>query len=129
MAVENDVFLIGHIVHDARVEYPIEGPPTCEFLIVNTYQRGKRGGFREWPNYFDCIIYGKTARQLCGQLKKGVTVTVRGELRHFQYQNVSGNRHHAVKVIVRVFEFGWKPRRDDASISEVPSDAIIIPAY
>ena len=72
----NKVCASGNLVKDA--ELPREG--ILNFTIaVNTRQKDGEEWI-DYPNYFDCVIYGKRAEAIKKYMKKGTKVFVSGNL-------------------------------------------------
>jgi len=82
----NRVFLVGRLTRDAELRFTTAGTPVGKFsLAVN---RSKKSGDKwdEEVNFFDIVLWGKTAEALSKYLIKGKQVAIDGELRQSRWE-------------------------------------------
>ena len=88
----NHDVLIGRLTRDAEIKFTPQGNAVCKFsLAVN---RSKKSGdrWKDEPNFFDIVIWGKQGESLHQYLVKGKIVAVDGELRQDRWQQDGQNR-------------------------------------
>jgi single-strand DNA-binding protein len=79
-------------------------------LAVN--ERIKRGDeWTDYPNFFDCVMFGKRAESLSKIMTKGMKVALSGRLRYSSWENKDGQRRSKVEVIAEEVEL--MQRRSD----------------
>lgn len=88
----NRVFLVGRLTRDAELRYTASGTPVAKFSIA--VNRSKKSGdqWDEEVNYFDIVLWGKTAESLSKYLGKGKQVAIDGELRQSRWEQEGQNR-------------------------------------
>jgi single-strand DNA-binding protein len=95
----NKVFIIGRLVRDAELRYTEAGMPVSKFSLACNEKR-KRG--EEWVdevNYFDIVLWGKTAESLNQYLAKGKQIAIDGKLKQERWQDRdTGNNRSKVTV-------------------------------
>jgi single-strand DNA-binding protein len=87
MANLNHVVLLGNLTRDAELKYTNTGTAVSKFsLAVN--RRIKKGDvWTDEANFFDIVIWGKTAENLTQYLLKGKQVAIEGELRQSRWDD------------------------------------------
>ena len=104
----NAVTVSGNLVKDA--ELPREG--ILNFTVaVNTRQKDGEDWI-DYPNYFDCVIYGKRADAIKKYLKKGVKVFICGNLRQERWTK-DDKAESRVRIRVDNLEFQSKAKPED----------------
>ncbi len=88
----NRVFLVGRLTRDAELRFTTAGTPVAKFSIA--VNRSKKTGdqWDEEVNYFDIVLWGKTAEALSKYLIKGKQVAIDGELRQSRWEQDGQNR-------------------------------------
>ncbi len=88
----NRVFLVGRLTRDAELRFTTAGTPVGKFSIA--VNRSKKNGDKwdEEVNYFDIVLWGKTAEALSKYLTKGKQVAVEGELRQSRWEQDGQSR-------------------------------------
>ena len=109
MATFNSVVLVGNLTKDVEIRFTAGGTAVGSFsLAVN--ERVKNGEeWKDYANFFDVTIFGKTAEACAEHLAKGRPVLVAGRLRHERWEK-DGQKHSRVKVLAEKVQFlGSKP--------------------
>ena len=89
----NRVFLVGRLTRDAELRYTTSGgTPVAKFSIA--VNRSKKSGdqWEEEVNYFEIVLWGKTAEALSKYLVKGKQIAIDGELRQSRWEQDGQNR-------------------------------------
>jgi len=77
-----------------------EKPVMAFGLAIN--KRVKQGDeYVDKTNWFNCVVFGKTAEIALKWVEKGSKVYVSGELENTKWQDDDGNDRYGVEVIVR----------------------------
>jgi single-strand DNA-binding protein len=88
----NRVFLVGRLTRDAELKFTTGGTPVTKFSLA--LNRNKKNGdqWEEEVNYFDIVLWGKSAENLTKYLVKGKQVAIDGELRQNRWEQEGQNR-------------------------------------
>jgi single-strand DNA-binding protein len=63
-------------------------------------ERVKRGDdWEDYPNFFECVMFGRRAESLSKIMTKGMKVALSGRLRYSSWDNKDGQRRSKVEVI------------------------------
>ena len=96
----NTCAISGNLVADPVKRTTKSGAAVLNFTVaVGNRRRAEAGVAEETPMYFDCVVFGDSAKAVSGLLKKGVHVTVQGSLRQSSYQKGS-TRVYKVEIAV-----------------------------
>ena len=106
----NKVALSGNITRDVDLRQTASGSAILVFgIAVN--ERIKRGDdWEDYPNFFDCVMFGRRAESLSKIMRKGMKVALSGRLRYSSWENKDGQRRSKVEVIAEEVEL--MQRRD-----------------
>lgn len=92
---------VGRITKDTQTRYSQSGTAIASFTIaVNNIVSDNVGGYREEPNFFDMVIYGKRAESLYKYLVKGQQVAIQAEARQNSYKRKDGTTASAIEFMV-----------------------------
>ena len=107
----NKVALSGNITRDVDLRQTASGSAILVFgIAVN--ERIKRGDdWEDYPNFFDCVMFGRRAESLSKIMRKGMKVALSGRLRYSSWENKDGQRRSKVEVIAEEVEL--MQRRSD----------------
>lgn len=97
MSDVNHVILIGRLTRDAELKYTASGQAICKFSIAVNRRRKSGDQWVEEANFFDSVLWGKTAEALNQYLVKGKQVAVEGELRQERWES-EGRTHSRIEV-------------------------------
>lgn len=96
----NVITLRGRLVRDADLSYTPSGFPVLEAAIaVNTSRKGSTGEFEDHPNFIDLKWFGTLAERLAGRLRKGVTVSLAGQLEQDRWEK-DGQKRSRIYVLI-----------------------------
>jgi single-strand DNA-binding protein len=108
----NQVILIGRLTRDPELRFiPNSGTAVARFsLAVN--REFKREGQPE-ADFFNIVVWGKSAENCANYLRKGRLVAVNGNLRNNNYEDKNGVKHYNVEVVANRVEFlEWGDRNE-----------------
>lgn len=102
----NKVFLAGHLTRDPELRSTNSGNPVMSFgIAVNDRRRNQQTGeWEDYPNFFDCTMFGPRSEKLAQYLVKGSKVSLEGRLRWSQWER-DGQKRSKTEVIVDEIEF------------------------
>ena len=102
----NRVCLAGNLGSDAELRWTQGGTPVLNFSIAVSERRknNQTGGYDDYTNWFDCVLFGNRAEKVSQYLTKGTKVCVEGHLRFSSWER-DGNKRSKVDVIVEELEF------------------------
>lgn len=113
MANFNKVTVVGNLTRDPELRYTPQGTAVAEVSIaVNERWKDKQTGQqREEVNFFDCVLWAKTAELAAEYLKKGRPVLFHGKLKQDRWDDAStGQKRSKVRIVVEEMQFlGAKP--------------------
>jgi single-strand DNA-binding protein len=101
----NRVVITGNLTRDPEIRDAQSGTKVCT-LRVACNGRVKRG--EQWedkPNYFDVVVFGRSAENCAKYLSKGRGVAVSGRLDWSEWQDKEGNKRQSVQVIADDLQF------------------------
>lgn len=134
----NHVILIGRLTRDAEMKYTSGGMAVCRFSIA-VNRRAKEGdSWVDEANFFDIVVWGKTAEALNQYLVKGKQVAVKGELHQNRWEQ-DGKARSKVEINAETVQLlgggenhaestgnvsgGYSPRQGGQNASAAPSRA------
>ncbi len=88
----NRVILVGRLVRDAELKYTNSGFAVGKFSIAVNRRRKSGDQWVEEANFFDIVVWGKTAEALNQYLVKGKQVAIDGELRQNRWEQEGQTR-------------------------------------
>lgn len=97
MADINRVILVGRLTRDAELKYTGTGSAVSKFSLAINRRKKSGDQWVEEVNYFDVVVWGKTAESLSKYLTKGKQVGVDGELRQNRWEQ-DGQARSKVEV-------------------------------
>lgn len=107
----NRVCISGGLTRDPELRATQGGGQILTFGVAVTDRRkdSQTGEWKDYPNYVDCVVFGKRAESLSRFLSKGVRVIVDGKLRWSQWEK-DGYKRSKIEVIVDDLEFNSRQR-------------------
>ena len=102
----NRVMLTGNLTRDCEVRQTAGGMAIGSFgIAVNDRRKnGQTGEWEDYPNFFDCTLFGTKAEKLSQYLTKGTKVAIEGRL-HYSSWESNGQKRSKVDVTVDSVEF------------------------
>lgn len=110
----NNVILIGRLTRDPELRYiPSTGRALTTFsLAVNRDFKTKDG--QRPADFFNIVVWGKSAEYVANYLSKGKLAAVRGRIENRTYETQEGEKRYITEIIadnVEVLEWGDKSDR------------------
>ena len=123
MAV-NHVVEIGNLTRDAEMKYLSSGTAVLKFSIAVNERRKQGEQWVDEANFFDVVLYGKSAENLNQYLVKGKQVAVEGKLHQNRWEH-EGKTMTKIEIVASNVQLlgGKSESRDEApprSPSSVP---------
>lgn len=110
----NLVVFVGRFTSDPEIRR--NGDKTIGKFSLAVSRKFKREGEAD-ADFFNCVVFGKTAEFLEKYFHKGMKAVVTGELRNNHYTNTNGVKHYSEQVVVNNIEFA-----ESKSTSTPPAD-------
>lgn len=96
----NIATISGNLTRDAELRQTASGTSVLNFSVaVNERRPDGNGGWTDYPNYINCIVFGKRAESLSRFLGKGTKVAVQGRLHQSSWEK-DGVKRSKVEVVV-----------------------------
>jgi single-strand DNA-binding protein len=111
----NQVILIGRLTKDPELRFiPNSGTAVARFSIA-VNREFKREGQPD-ADFFNVVVWGKSAENCANYLKKGRLCAVNGNLRNNNYEDKNGVKHYNIEVVANRVEFlEWGDRNGQQS--------------
>ena len=93
---------IGRLTRDAELKYLNSGTALLSISIAVGKSIPPREGSEKWnnkTNFFDVVMFGKTAERKAEKLTKGRQVGIEGELQQDRWEDDYGNTRSKVKIL------------------------------
>jgi single-strand DNA-binding protein len=101
----NKVFIIGRLTRDAELKYTEAGMPVSKFSIACNEKRKKGEEWVDEVNFFDIVLWGKTAESLAQYLVKGKQIAIDGKMKQERWQDRdTGNNRSKVVVTAETIQ-------------------------
>lgn len=100
----NTTILTGRLVADAELKYTPANKAVASARIAVPRDFKNQNGERE-SDFFNLVLWGKSAENFANWVKKGHLTSVQGRLQSRSYKNQHGHAVHVVEVIVEKFDF------------------------
>lgn len=105
----NRVCISGGLTRDPELRMTQGGGQVLTFGVAVSDRRrdSQTGDWKDYPNYVDCVVFGKRAEPLSKMLFKGMKVFVEGKLRYSSWER-DGQRRSKLEVVVDEVEFSGR---------------------
>lgn len=131
----NNCVLTGRMTRDADLKYlQGAGTPVTNFSIAvdKELSKDKKAEFesqgKPTADFINIVAWGKTAEAVANYTSKGLKVAVQGRLQSQSWEDDTGNRRYATKVVAERVEFlEWKDKQNDIPDGFYPVDDENIP--
>lgn len=101
----NRVNISGNLTRDSELRATSSGMQIASFgVAVNDRRKNQSGEWKDYPNFIDCVMFGKRAESIFQYLTKGTKVAIEGKLRWSQWEK-DGQKRSKLEVIVDEIEF------------------------
>lgn len=97
----NSVTIGGNLTRDAELRATASGTAILSFSVaVNDRRKNPQSGeWEDYPNFVDCLIFGKRAEVLAQRMVKGTFVCLTGKLRYSLWEDKNGQRRSKLEVV------------------------------
>lgn len=95
----NVVALVGRLTRESELKYANSGSALCRFSIAVNRRKKSGDKWEDEVNYFDCVLFGRSAESLHQYLDKGRQVSIVGELRQSRWEQ-EGQTRSRVEIFV-----------------------------
>ena len=100
----NNVTLVGNLTRDPELRFiPNSGTAVTRFSIAVRREFKKEG--QPDSDFFNVVVWGKSAENAANYLKKGSKCGVVGQLRNNHYEDKNGVKHYNVEINAQTVEF------------------------
>ena len=117
----NNVVMIGRLTKDPELKYTgTNNTALCSFSIAVDRPFTKKDDEVK-ADFFNVVVWGKTAEHCANYLKKGRQVALRGRLQNNNYTDKDGVKRYAVEIIaeeVKFIDWGDKKQGTQGNQSE-----------
>ena len=103
----NGVTIGGNLTRDAELRYTPSSTAVLSFGVAVNESRKKGDEWEDYPNFIDCVMFGKRAESVSDYLRKGVYVAVTGRLHQSRWEKDGQNRSK-IEVMVDNLHFESK---------------------
>ena len=103
----NRVCISGNLTRDPVLRSTSGGMSVLSMgVAVNDRRRNpETGEWEEFPNFFNCTMFGTRGEQLGELLAKGDKVVIEGSLRYSQWETKDGQHRSNIEIIIEEVEF------------------------
>ena len=102
----NKVFLIGNLTRDPELKYTPQGTAVTKFsLAVNRNYKGSDGEFKKEVNFFNIVVWGKSAENCGKYLSKGRSVHVEGRLQNRSFETQDKQKRTVTEIVADNVQF------------------------
>lgn len=117
----NRVILSGNLTREPDLRATASGTSVLQFSIaVNDRRKNQTTGeWEDYPNFFDCTMFGSRADSLAKILTKGMKVTVEGKLHWSQWER-DGQKRSKVDVTVDEVELMQRNNTNGSAPQNAP---------
>lgn len=115
----NSVILIGRLARDPELRFTASGKAVATFsLAVNRpFSREKEADF------FNIVVWGKTAENCANYIAKGRLVAVEGRLQSRSYETQTGEKRYVTEVVANTVEFlDWGNKEKQTTSNTIKDD-------
>ena len=99
----NTYTVSGNLTKDPELRATTSGTPVCNGSICyNSRRKSQSGDWKDAPNFFDFVAFGKAAEVLARK-QKGDKIVLNGELTQRSWENKDGERRTKVELLVKEF--------------------------
>ena len=102
----NSVSISGNLTRDPELRATSGGTQILTFgVAVNDRRKNTQTGeWEDYPNFVDCVMFGRRAEAVSGFLRKGSKVALSGKLSYSSWEK-DGQRRSKLEVVVSEVEF------------------------
>ena len=116
----NVVVLNGRLTRDCELKATTGGTSVCRFSIAVNRRKKTGDSWGDEVNYFDVVLWGRSAESLQSYLTKGRQVSIEGELRQSRWEQ-DGVQRSRVEVYANNVQLLSTPGASDVPNKDFPS--------
>lgn len=122
----NRVILIGRLARDPELRFTASGKAVANFSVAVNRTFSKDGE----ADFFNIVVWGKTAENCANYLAKGRLVGIEGRLQNRTYETQAGEKRYVTEIIadnVKFLDWGGKgkqvvPTKQDNDFESIDID-------
>lgn len=115
MASLNRVILIGNLTRDPELRYTPSGQSVANFgIAVNRRRRTPENEWVDEVDFFNIVVWGKSAENCANYISKGSPVAIEGRLSSRSWETEDGQKRNVVEVVAQSVQFLGGRRGADA---------------
>ncbi|SDL30216.1 single-stranded DNA-binding protein [Natronincola ferrireducens] len=108
----NSVVLIGRLARDPELRFTASGKAVATFSIAVNRPFSKTNE----ADFFNIVVWGKTAENCANYLAKGRLVAIEGRLQSRSYETQTGEKRYITEVVANQVEFlEWGNKENKAN--------------
>lgn len=103
----NKVLISGNLTREPELRATPSGMEVLQFGIAvnDRHKNNQTGQWEDYPNFVDCVMFGKRAASLSQYLHKGSKVAIEGKLRWSSWEDRNGGgKRSKLEVVVDEIE-------------------------
>lgn len=97
----NTIIISGYIQGDLKLSTSSGGKEYCSFTVYNKTGSGNYAN----ANYFNCVCFGASAKNLCTYKKKGDYIYIVGEVNIKKYEAKDGTKKDQISITALNLDF------------------------
>ena len=124
----NKVILIGRLTRDAEMKYTNGGMPVSRFSLAVNRRKKSGDNWTDEANFFDIVLFGKSAESINRFLVKGKQVSVEGELRQDRWEQ-EGQKRSKIEIVAQNIQLlggtgerSGSPKKESQSFGDYSSN-------
>ncbi len=103
----NRVILIGRLARDPELRFTQSGKSVANFSVAVNRPFSKDGE----ADFFNIVVWGKTAENCANYLAKGRLVALEGRLQNRSYETQTGEKRYITEIVANTVKFlDWGDR-------------------
>jgi len=103
----NRVILIGRLARDPELRFTQSGKSVANFSVAVNRPFSKDGE----ADFFNIVVWGKTAENCANYLAKGRLVALEGRLQNRTYETQTGEKRYITEIVANTVKFlDWGDR-------------------
>ena len=113
----NVAMIIGRLVADPELRYTPQGKAVATFSVA--VDRGFKGADgQKQTDFFNIVVWGKTAENCSNFIGKGRQVAIKGSIQNRSYEDNNGVKKYITEIVADEVQFLDK-KKDDAGYSQL----------
>ena len=113
----NVVTITGNMVKDLELRTYQSGASTARGVVAVNNRRKIDGQWQDSPSFVDIAVFGTRAETYAKYLKKGVQVTIMGNLLQERWNDKDGGSHSRLSVNVQDVRMASRPKEPQSNLS------------